>query len=244
MLTPVQDALTNPTLMLPDGSGIEFRDGQLNYIWTNEAGAQSDRLISWESARQAFTGVPVDTGWLPPEVVRAGLNMGVEWCVAFLPPGRHELEITVGTPGKDERAEKFLCPLPGLALVGMQTDYHLFALKTDRFDPHYQLEVFRTPLPNVMENGILCPGLLKLPRCTPRTILKAWEMFRGNTFNNHAASGKSKSNPEDVRVVLRELAAQGESARYPLADLERYSEQGMTLDKLIRTYFETGEMPL
>ena len=78
MLNPVQDALTNPRLALPDGSEIEFRDGQLNYIWTNEAGAQSDRLISWESARQAFTGVPVDSGWLPPEVVRAGLNMGVE----------------------------------------------------------------------------------------------------------------------------------------------------------------------
>ena len=233
MLTPVQGAHTNPTL--------EFRDGQLLLRMLQQNGAVHERLISYESAREAFTNVPVDSGWLAPEVARWGTGRNGDWAVIFVPPGRHTIEITSGVPGPDETTERVTTLLPGMVMFGIAVKYWVWAVRTDRLDP-YQ-EIYRAPLPNVMADAEVCWGLLKAPRCSARTILKAWEMFLTSTFNNHAASGKSKRNREDVRETLRGLAAEGEVARYPGEDLARQTEQGVSLDRALRVFFETGAMP-
>jgi hypothetical protein len=233
MLQPIQDARTNPTL--------EFRDGQCLFKMNTLAGTTIERFISWESVREAALNIPIDSGWLGPEIVRWGTGKHGEWAVAFIPPGRHTLELTSGTPGESEQIERVTAPLPGMVMFGIAVKYFVWAVKTDRLEPHH--EVYRAPLPNVMQDASVCWGLLKPPRASPKTILKAWEIFIGSTFNNHAANGKSKKSTEDVREMLKSLALR-EDERYPVEDLCRQVERkGVTLDSAIREFWVDGGMP-
>lgn len=221
LTTPVQSAKENPC--------IEFREGQLVFRMTNEAGGKVERFISSAQARQAFTGLPVESGWLPPGIMRYGTGTLGEWAVGFVPPKVHELEITSeGSPTKCARCgqspdarehiasehgdhvfegstwmDRLRVPLPGLVWFGLGTTYFLWAVKTETLQP-YQ-EIYRAPLPNTYADGSICWGLLKPERMTAATFFKAYDLFMGTTFNNHLANAKSKRAPEDVRVVLRDL---------------------------------------
>ena len=233
MLTPVQDARTNPTL--------EFRDGQCLFKMNTLGGTSIERFISWESVREAALKIPVDSGWVGPEIVRWGTGKYGEWCVAFIPPGRHTLELTSGTPGESEQVERVTVPLPGMAMFGAAVKYFVWAVKTETLNPQH--EIYRAPLPNVMQDGSICWGLLKPPQAGPRTMLKAWEIFISSTFNNHAANGKSKRNPEDVRELLKRLGLE-EAESYPVEDLCRQVERtGVTLDSALRKFWGDGGMP-
>ncbi|MCI0489367.1 MAG: hypothetical protein L0229_22470 [Blastocatellia bacterium] len=64
LLSPIQNATENPRL--------EFRDGQAMLCMTTMAGTKTERLVSMSSVREAATGLPVDSGWLGPEIVRWG----------------------------------------------------------------------------------------------------------------------------------------------------------------------------
>jgi hypothetical protein len=232
MLTPVQSAHVNPAL--------EFRDGQCMFRMVTTAGTTVERFISWEAVREAALAIPVDSGWITPEIRRHGTGRLGDWAVAFIPPGRHRLEITSGVPGPDEKIEHVTAPLPGLAMFGISNKYWVWAVKTDDLDPHREL--YRAPLPNVMQDGAICWGLLRPPQASPRAMLRAWQVFIGSTFNNHAAPGKSKRKPEDVRELLRELAEMGYE-RYPVEDLLPFSDRaGVTLDLAIKSFFEMGAM--
>lgn len=233
LLTPVQNAHTNPKL--------EFRDGQCMLTSVTLGGTKMERLISYDTLREVAAKIPVSSGWLPSEVVNWGNGSKGEWCVAFIPPGRHTLELTKGTPGIDETVERVVAPLPGLVFFGMQNKFFVWAQRSARCEP--QQELYRCPLPNVMIDASICWGLLKPPTASPRTILKAWELFITSTFNNHAASGKSNIEREDVRELLKRLAGQ-DSYIYPVEDLMRQvSQTAVTLDQAIRGWFESGVMP-
>lgn len=249
MLTPIQNAHTNPAL--------EFRDGQAVFRMVSEAGTVIEKLVSFEAIREAATNIAVDSGWLGPEVVRWGNGRLGEWVIAFIPPGRHTLELTVGTPGESEQVVKVMAPLPGIVMFGAAVKYWVWAQKGERCDP--QGELYRCPLPNVMQDGLICWGPFKPPQASPRSIMRAWEIFAGSTFTNHAANGKSKSHHEDVRVLLRELAGgcgyycaedvghvdhREPADRYPVEDLVRQLDHtGVTLDKAIREFWKAGSMP-
>ena len=232
MLSPVQDAHTNPMLI--------FRNGQCVFRMATLSGPVMERLVSWEAVRAAATNIPIDSGWLAPEIARWGTGGKGEWAVAFIPPGRHELELTAGTPGVSETTERVTAPLPGMVMFGMVNKFFVWAVKTETLNPHH--EVYRAPLPNVMADASVCWGLLKPPTASARSLLGAWKLFISSTFNNHAANGKSKRQREDVRVLLKELAAQGEAAKYPVEDLVRQVGQtGLTLDHAIRAGVMPGE---
>lgn len=230
LLTPIHNAQVNPVL--------EFRDGQCLFRMVNLEGGTHERLISFAAVREACTGIPVDSGWLAPEICRWGTGRNGDWAIASIPPGVHELELMVGTPGK-ETLERIRVPLPGIVFFGIAVKYWVFASKTGTLHPEHT--IFRAPLPNVMQDASVCWGLHKPPLASARTILQAWRLFISSTFNHHAANGKSKKNREDVREVLRELAADG--TEYPVDDLVRYDEKGSTLDHLIRAFMQSGEMP-
>lgn len=233
MLTPIQNAHTNPTL--------EFRDGQAVLRSKTLAGTVQERLVSYEQIKEAAIGLPVDSGWLGPEIVRWGNGRIGEWLVAFFPPTRHQLELTTGTPGESESTVKIVAPLPGLVMFGGGVSYYIWAQKSDHCDPH--AELFRCPLPNVYQDAKICWGPFKPPQASPKGIIRAFEIFIGSTFTNHAANGKSKSHPEDVRELLKNLAG-GEPQVYPLDDLIRQVDgTGVTLDKAIREFWKVGEMP-
>ncbi len=233
LMTPTQDATTNPYL--------EFRDGQCLFRMVSLNGTVMERLISWEAVREAATGIPIDSGWLAPEVVRWGTGRMGDWAVAFIPPGRHQLELTTGTPGVDETLERVTAPLPGMVIFGIATKYWAWAVRSERLNPSDEL--YRAPLPNVMQDAAICWGELKPPVASARSILKSWQIFQTSTFNNHAANAKSKSHSDDVRELLKGLARAGDYAQYPVQDLVRQVESGVTLDRVIRDFFESGEMP-
>jgi hypothetical protein len=245
LTSPVQSAKENPC--------IEFREGQFVFRMTNEAGGKVERFISSAQVRQAFTGLAIDTGWMVPQIMRWGNGRLGEWAVGFVPPRVHEIELTRETVtnvhlttgeqtlvGASPAVEysRIPVPLPGLVWFGHGTSYFIFAVKTETLQP-YQ-EIYRVPLPNTYADGSICWGAVKPERMTAASLFKAYDLFMGTTFNNHLANAKSKSEPEDVRVVLRGLWASG----YPVDDLVRQvPHTGVTLDQAIRQYFEGGGMP-
>lgn len=236
LLTPVQNGHTNPTL--------EMCGGQFLFRGRTEGGTTIEKLVSAAALREAFTGVPVDSGWFLPcvaGVARWGIARGVEWAVIFLPPSLHNLELTEHDGSPEEAVSRIAAPLPGMVMFGVGSKYFVWAVKTPKLDP-YQ-EIYRAPLPNVMADASVCWGAQKPPHATGRSAAEAWVLFAyKTTFNNHAANAKSKSEPEDVRRVLRAHAESGEP--YPVADLVRQKAQtGVTLDAAVRNFFETGVMP-
>ncbi|HEX8708847.1 MAG TPA: hypothetical protein VF723_11435 [Pyrinomonadaceae bacterium] len=229
-----QSASNNPT--------IEFRDGQFLFRKTNLEGGLVERFISSAAVREAFSGIPIDSGWLKPEIVRWGDGRLGQWAVLFIPPGRHLLEITNDGSGRPFAVERIKTPLPGMVFFGLSNRYYAWAVKTETLEP-YQ-EIYRCPLPNVMQDASICWGLLKPPMATPATIFEAWKLFITSTFNNHAASGKSRRCREDVRIVLKDMSRAPEPAHYPVNDLVRQVDRtGVTLDQAVRRFFEEGRMP-
>jgi hypothetical protein len=238
LTTPIQSAKENPR--------IEFRDGQFVFCMTNEAGGLVERFISAAQVRQAFTGIPIESGWLPPGVMRWGNGIRGEWAVGFIPPRVHELELTreVATaPGADPTAgtpvpplaseiDRIRVPLPGLVWFGIATSYWIWAVKTETLQP-YQ-EIYRAPLPNIYADGSICWGLVKPERMTAKTLFKAYDLFMGTTFNNHLANAKSKSKRDDVRVMLRDLARAAAEfpAMVPVAEMEADFEPGQFVSPL------------
>lgn len=239
LLSPIQNADENPRL--------EFRDGQAMLRMTSTAGTNIERLVSMAAVREAALGIPVDSGWIDPEIVRWGDGRRGEWAVMFVPARLHNLELTTGAP-PDEVVERINAPLPAFAFMGIACKYFVWALKTEEFRPYN--EIYRAPLPNVYGANVeagsevhlageICWGYLRPPNASPRNMKRAWDLFIGSTFNNHAANGKSKTHPEDVRDLLKELA--GETASYPVDDLMRF-DQGITLDQMVRLIFSAGGM--
>ena len=242
LLRPACGERTNPRLI--------FADGQFLFSSTNLEGGLVERFLSNEAVREAFSGIPVDSGWLRPEIARWGNGRLGEWAVAFMPPQVYELELTresaTDTGWKLEtNLDHIRAPLPGLVLFGHSNQYFIWAVKTDKLDP-YQ-EIYRCPLPNVEASGLICWGPFKPPRATATSIFEAFELFSKSTFNNHRCNGKSKREREDVRVLLRELSTQHSAlgTQFPVRDLMRQVDHvGATLDAAIRSYFENGEMPV
>lgn len=239
LLQPRQGEHVNPRL--------EFCMGQYRFVMVNAEGGLVERFVSDAAVREAFAGIPVDSGWMnndaaSPAVCRWGDGRTGQWAVLYVPPAMHELEVTNDGSGQAYAITRIQAPLPALAFVGLGTNYYVFAMKTPRLDPYQEL--YRCPLPNVYASGEVCWGLLKPPRSTPRSIFDAWRLFVGSTFNNHMASAKSRRAREDVRAVLLEMARSPGVAHYPVADLVRQVEDGgMTLDRAVREFFETGAMP-
>lgn len=237
LYTLTQNGHVNPAL--------EIADGQFLFRGVTEGGTTVEKLVSPAAVREAFTNIPVDSGWLTPNlsfggVVRWGVVRGVDWVVMFLPASVHSLELTEADGTPEASVSRIDAPLPGMVMFGAGSKYFVWAVKTRKLEPLH--EVYRAPLPNVMQDASICWGTEKPPHATGKSIAAAWELFAyRTTFNNHMAGGKSKSDAEDVRRVLRRCAAEG--VAYPVGDLMRQVAQvGVTLDDAIKNFFEVGAM--
>src|ERR1043166_8845509 len=102
--------LLGPVMAGAKRPGLDFSQGQCCFRMASVAGTVSERMISAAAVCEAATGIRIDSGWFGPEVVRNGNGRAGEWAVAFIPPGRHELELTAGTPGIDETVERITAP--------------------------------------------------------------------------------------------------------------------------------------
>ena len=115
-------------------------------------------------------------------------------------------------------------PLPGLVMIrttaaGRSPHYEVYAVK--HRPGSLDTPLFHAPLPNVFNSGAICWGTV--PRLSDTTLVSTtlasdWTMLLGSAFGDHAVSGKSKREPNDIRKLL--IALEAKKARaYPKGDL-------------------------
>lgn len=196
-------------------------DGQ--YIVRYQEGeATITKLISPEAVRFAFTHLSVDSGFLPPGVVRWGSGSEGDWLVKFIPPNRYLICCILA-----DKPLRLDIPLPGLIFMGKGSRYYLWAVKSRHFDS--LAEVFHVPLPNVSPSGAICFGSNSVPNAASATLEQVWQLFLSSPFNGDSASGKSKAYPNDVRSHLITLQDAGKK-KYPLRDLIPYRSYRSALE--------------
>jgi len=158
-----------------------------------------EHLIDPEQlAMQLATNIRLDTGLLSPNTIYVGQE-GVNKVVVEHRPRK---KTGIFLEGSDEA---IVIPLPDMILFRRSSDkghphYRIFAAKgrPDSLDA----ALWHVPLPNVYSDGRICWGSVKTlqNQDTSTTSLDAdWRTFLGTPFGNHSVSGKSKSQPQDIR---------------------------------------------
>jgi hypothetical protein len=176
-----------------------------------ETGGERVRYLSPADVRSAFTGERLDTGWIPASIVRCGSTVAGPFAVAYFPASRH----TIGLLGDDGSLVPITVPVPPLVVFG-RGSYWIWAVTTPAFDPKARL--YHAPFPNVFGEGRICFGANNPPRPSYDALGAARDLFLNTPFNGNEAGHRSKAHPEDVRVMLGELA-RCRAEKYPYADL-------------------------
>jgi len=162
--------------------------------------------VAPQDVAAAFTNVPVSTGLLP------------EGCLWYRQSGGEQVGVYLPPQSWTLRAGDTVyhdVPLPGLVFCGSGVVYRVFAVKHRPVEGNEQL--FHAPLPNVFNDGRICPGNVAFPVCTLRTIRAAIDLFFVvSDFNNHLAGKRCVSQPEDVRDLWRALSG---AAAFPEDEL-------------------------
>lgn len=209
-----------------------------------QGGAERFKLLSPMSLRAAFNAQPVDSGWLPPGTVRWGEGAFGKYAVGWLPPGVRRLLVEVEVTEATKRAKKkkaprtqveeVMVPLPGLVFMGMGREYFVWAVPGTSFDA--ASPVYHAPLSNVYNDGRICWGSSAPPEVSVETFGEACALFFSSTFNDHLMGRRCRSYPNDVRVQLLKLAADG-AAEYPEDDLipfeHRYANSKATIGEVV-----------
>lgn len=208
----------SPRPLIESKGELIFLDGQ--YLFHYRDGQQDHyKLVSAAAVRQAFNYEPIESGWIPPGVVRWGIAAAGTWVVKFVPPGKHELCF--------DPDHLMKVALPGLFFLGVERTYYLWAQPETAFSP--SAAACRAPLPNVHPDGTICFGNNTPPAASCQTIDQAWKLFIQSPFNRDLASGKSKRHPNDVCKQLQSLAKRC-LKEYPMKDLNHC---GMSVAKTI-----------
>jgi len=126
--------------------------------------------------------------------------------VEYRPPQKTALHI-------DGSDVPFRVALPGLMMIRTTTSgdhpkYSIFAVK-DR-PTTFQAPLFLAPLPNVYADGAVCWGSVQkvsVEALAGSNLAEDWRMLLGSLFTAHSVSGKSRSQPQDIRKKLTELDA-------------------------------------
>jgi len=201
-----------------------LRSDELLFQWNDETNNLQSKLIAHQDARIAFAKMEDDTGWLPDGVLRVGRNSRGAWVVYVAPPK----VINIST----DQNESLKIPIPMSLFVGWEHRYYLFALRGKMFD--VDGAVYRAPYPNVYENGRICWGSHKVPVVTPDNIRQTWQFFFATTFNEHIASGKTKTHSDNALDLLRKLSA-ARKRIFPVKELVQQAHSVNTcIDTLLR----------
>jgi PRTRC genetic system protein B len=198
---------------------------ELMFTWQQDDKIQS-KLITNEAAFLAFKeGHQQDTGWLPGGVLRAGSNARGEWVVYIA--RAHMIDIVT------DKGEKLRIPIPATLFMGWGSRYYLWALPNKKFDK--KLPVYKAPFPNVYDNGRICWGSHKVPKVSANNIERVWQMFFGTAFNEHIATKKCKSYPDNVLDLLRQLSRE-EATTFPYKELGKADVVSVDLciDRLLK----------
>lgn len=214
----------------PDIQGqLLFIQGQ--YIFaSNEGDSTTYKFLSPSALREAFVGEPIDSGFLPANTTRWGVNARGEYIVQFYPPQKYSVTLT---NTDNSNLIVVTIPLPGLVFLGCDHSYWLWAIKEDRILTDSQL--FHAPLPNISTTGSICFGSVAAAKCSALGISQAWDVFWRSPFNGDSVQNKSQQAPRDVRSQLLKLHNK-KSRKYPLSDLVPLRRN---IDDVIKTITNT-----
>jgi PRTRC genetic system protein B len=201
-----------------------LRSDELLFQWNDETNNLQSKLIAHQDARIAFAKMEDDTGWLPDGVVRAGRNSRGAWVVYIARPQI----MSISTDQK----ESLSIPIPMSLFIGWGHRYYLFALRGKVFDMNGA--VYRAPYPNVYDNGRICWGSHKVPVVSPNNIGQTWQFFFATTFNEHIASGKTRTHADNALDLLRELSV-ARRKTFPVRELVKQTHSvNACIDSLLR----------
>ena len=188
-------------------AALVFAGGQYLLKW-KQGEATHSKFISPSSVRSAFAMEPIDTDWLPPNARRWGTGALGDWAVLSIPPMRHQLLFEYLT--QDTPTMTLDVPLPALVFMRIGVTCYVWALKGE-FAPDAVLH--HAPLPNVNSSGAICFGGNRLEG---QSVAQSWQLFLDSPFTSHQTNGKSRQQPDDVRLFLAGLHKR---RHYPLRDL-------------------------
>lgn len=202
----IQPAILGP-LGVRAEAALYWVEGQYLFHSSGDAGEQV-KFLSAAALREAFAKEPVDLGWLPAGVNRAGVSSRGAWMVRWHAPAVYAIRI-------EGRKAALRVPMPALVWFGQKRSYYLWAMKGKTFDPDGRL--YRAPVSNVSAlTGLVCFGQNAHPDVAKGGFEATWKTFWTTYFNNDHDRDKSRSNPAAILPRLRQLAGARE---YPAADL-------------------------
>jgi hypothetical protein len=207
------------------------------------------KFVSVADVARAFAWENADTGWLPRGLCRWGRTRRGNFAVWHVPPATYSLQLHRLPEAGEMRsislkrtASPFATvsvPLPGLVLIGSGRSYRVFALR-DEFAP--QAPLYHAPLPNVYPSGEICFGANTPPALEqPFAIAAAWKLFLESPFNADLISGKSRSYPNDVRLLLLRLNGR---RRFPPGELAPAGYPSRTVEDALKNIVSECEDPL
>lgn len=229
----LKDLLSPPPrkLMHIDAELLIVR-GQYVFHYQDDHGQDQFKFLSEASVRLAFNEQEVDSGYLPHNVIRWGVNTKGTWLLQWIPPGKHTVLLEGPTMPKDPVS----LPLPGLIFAGLGTSYYVWAVKESQYSPH--LPLYHAPLPNLHPNGGVCFGTNHPEPASAETFEKAWNLFITSPFNGDLTEGKSSRHMRDIR---QQLCAVRKKHTYPTSDLrplkQHSHDQQLTITAAIDRYF-------
>jgi len=160
----------------------------------------------------SLSGVPVTSGLLPAGCLFWQRRDGHERIGIWLPPQVWRLRVEPTTQVNR------VIPLPSLIFVGAETRYNLWATATTA-RPSADTPLYLAPAPNISRDrrGV-CHGSVDFPTCDSATIWSAVAAFFESGFSNHLDNGKSKSTPDSILPLWKELH-RAKAETYPVEDL-------------------------
>ena len=153
-----------------------------------------------------------DVIYLPPGLLYTDLRTTAVW---WRPPAvqRVVVEFTA------REAEHLHVPLPGLLMsINADGERKVCALKGST-RPSPNDPTWHAPLPNLNASCRVCAAggdQEKLATAGLYDEQRLWEVYWESTFTAHSVAGKSHRYPEDIRLLLAEIAGQ---TKFPEDDL-------------------------
>jgi len=209
--------LTNDLITAPPApefnaeAELYFMPGGHYLFRRRSAAGVTSKFVTAPDVAAAFTGQEMDSGWLPPGMMRVGRHALGSWYVYTAPAQRARLALTA-----PEGVLDIEIPIPRTVLVGCGENCYLAALCEDHFNPDARL--YHAPFPNLYNELRICWGDNTPPEVDFQSASKVWKLFFDAPFNGHLAGGKSQAYPDDVRRQLLALAG-SKRRRYPERDL-------------------------
>ena len=198
-------------------AALVFADGHLIFQHI-EDGIEYAKIVSASAAHAAFRRTTIDSGWFEPGIVRWGVSHKGAWAVQLISADREHTLLFEETLDHDHLPDHLTLRLPPMVLVGIGSTYHLWALR----EPEATAEtlLYYAPFPNIYGNSHICFGSNTVAPVEQDGMRQAMRLFREAPFGATSVQDKSNRHPQDVRQMLREVAAS--RAPYPVDDLVPY----------------------